>query len=265
MAGPGPRRRKIIGQRRRLEDDGEDEAGVEAPDLDDDSLTDGSIGSDDHDQADDSDTSNIDEGSPTSPNARKTTGHEATKSSNKPKSRVDGGSGSGNAAKFGVSSVTDTEIMLNGLTIDQSTGPVEEINFEELDGTNKQTSAPVVVSSAAIPDQQPSMQDRKRREHEEYRRKRDEDPAFVPNRGAFFMHDHRHAGPSANGFRPFSRGGRGGGRGRGGFPGLYQPMQCVSLSAGPIFTSEMLIVFQICAESCRGRSSHKFPLDSRHA
>jgi hypothetical protein len=45
----------------------------------------------------------------------------------------------------------------------------------------------------------------------------------VPNRGSFFMHDHRHAGPAANGFRPYGRGrGRGG---RGGFGGLYSPMR----------------------------------------
>ena len=52
-----------------------------------------------------------------------------------------------------------------------------------------------------------------RREHEEYKRKRDGDPAFVPNRGGFFMHDHRSVAAGQNGFRPF---GRGRGRVRGG-------------------------------------------------
>lgn len=66
-----PRRRKLIGQRRRVEDEGDDEGRPEALELDDDSLTEGSVISDDHDGADDSDTSNIDEVSPTSPNARK--------------------------------------------------------------------------------------------------------------------------------------------------------------------------------------------------
>jgi hypothetical protein len=68
--------------------------------------------------------------------------------------------------------------------------------------------------------------ERRRREHEEYKKKRDQDPAFVPNRGAFFMHDHRHAGPAANGFRPF---GRGRGRGRAGIGGPYAPIKYANL------------------------------------
>jgi len=35
--------------------------------------------------------------------------------------------------------------------------------------------------------------ERKRREHEEYKKNRDSKPAFIPNRGAFFMHDQRSA------------------------------------------------------------------------
>lgn len=47
---------------------------------------------------------------------------------------------------------------------------------------------------------------RRRREHEAYKKQRDADPAFVPNRGRFFMHDHRHGRGGSNGFRPFGRG-----------------------------------------------------------
>ncbi|KAK6696970.1 hypothetical protein SNK05_003385 [Fusarium graminearum] len=63
MASAAPRRRKLIGQRRRVEDEGEDEGGLDGLDHDDDSITDGSL-TDDNDLADDSDTSNIDEASP---------------------------------------------------------------------------------------------------------------------------------------------------------------------------------------------------------
>ena len=67
--------------------------------------------------------------------------------------------------------------------------------------------SPAIVNSKAQMDQPQELpHERRRREHEEYKKKRDADPAFVPNRGAFFMHDHRHAGPAANGFRPFGRG-----------------------------------------------------------
>ncbi|KAK2681166.1 Btz domain [Fusarium oxysporum f. sp. vasinfectum] len=161
MASAVPRRRKLIGQRRRVEDEGEDEAGPETLDLDDDSITDGSL-TDDNDPADDSDTSNIDEASPTSPECE------------------------------------------------------EEVS-----------------SASARPPAAPA--NRRRQEHEDYKRKRDEDPAFVPNRGAFFMHDHRHAGPAANGFRPFGRGrGRGG---RGGIGGPFAPINQLHQPVDPTTNS----------------------------
>jgi hypothetical protein len=112
--------------------------------------------------------------------------------------------------------------MLNGLSLADKPAPVEEIDFSEIKPSPARSpTAPMVVSSASALRQPPA--DRRRQEHEDYKKKRDEDPAFVPNRGSFFMHDHRHAGPAANGFRPFGRGrGRGG---RGGMGGLYNPMR----------------------------------------
>lgn len=208
-----PRRRRL--QRRRVEDEGEDDVDM----LDDDSLTEGSIASDDHDAANDSDTSNVDDASPTAPDARKTTANGITKAGR--------GMPSEDLKKAARPVMTDTEIMLNGLSLADPVAPIEEINFDDLqqDSPTK-TAAPIVVSSASASIPKPSQNasvdapfERRRREHEEYRKKRDEDPAFVPNRGAFFMHDHRGAGPSANGFRPFNRGGGRGGRGRGGFGG----------------------------------------------
>ncbi|KAJ9156160.1 Titin [Pleurostoma richardsiae] len=213
-----PRRRKVIGHRRRVEDEGEDEAGRGGLDIDDDSLTEGTIGSDDNDPADDSDTSNVDEVSPTSLNARKASGNGAAKASERHHtSKLDVPS-----AEPSQPSVSDTDIMLNGLSISDEAGPVQEISFDDMvDSPAKSASAPIIVSSSSAPNPQDPPLERRRREHEEYRRKRDEDPAFVPNRGAFFMHDHRHAGPAGNGFRPFPRGR---GRGRGGFGGHFAPV-----------------------------------------
>jgi hypothetical protein len=228
-------RRKLLGRRRRVEDEGDDEAGLE---VDDDSLTEGSLGSDDHDPADDSDTSNVDEHSPTSPNLRRTTSKGAATVSKRPET-----------VKPVQPLSTDTDIMLNGLSISNTNAPVEELNFDDIEGgeaspeTATRASAPVIVSSASVSQSQPSSQlesqgqqapaeTRRRREHDEYKKKRDEDPAFVPNRGAFFMHDHRHHGPAANGFRPFPRGGAARGRGRGGFGGgLFVPPQYVRPSS----------------------------------
>lgn len=219
MAAAAPRRRKMIGRRRRVEDEGEDDGRQEALELDDDSLTEGSIGTDDHDGAEDSDTSNIDEASPTSPNARKSA-NGATKSSAHRAPGRDIGAASNKP-------VSDTELMLHGLSITDQTAPPQELHFDDdiILSPPKSPNAPVVVSSASVT-RQPSVQpaNRRRQEHEDYKRRRDEDPAFVPNRGSFFMHDHRHPGPAANGFRPFGRGGRGRG-GRGGIGGPFAPLK----------------------------------------
>jgi hypothetical protein len=177
MASAAPRRRKLIGQRRRVEDEGEDEGGPEGLDHDDDSITDGSL-TDDNDPADDSDTSNIDEASPTSPNARRKT-NGATKHAghgHKPGS----GSGSGQNGK----PVTDTDMMLHGLSITDESPPVQEMHFDEVvaPSPSRSPAAPIVVSSAsARPPAAPA--NRRRQEHEDYKKKRDEDPAFVPSRG----------------------------------------------------------------------------------
>ncbi|KEY73740.1 hypothetical protein S7711_06316 [Stachybotrys chartarum IBT 7711] len=224
------RRRKMIGHRRRVEDEGE-EGGPDALDVDDDSLTEGSIATDDDDAAVDSDTSNVDEVSPTVPNPRKST-NGGPKAAGRSRHRS-----SSNAAPSAPSNrgITDTEAMLHGLSLSDKPEPMEELDFDEaVSPPAKSPSAPVVVSSASATQQPPG--DRRRQEHEDYKRRRDEDPAFVPNRGSFFMHDHRHAGPAANGFRPFGRGrGRGG---RGGIGGLYTPMSHVQQTADPTTSSQ---------------------------
>ncbi|KAI0601276.1 CASC3/Barentsz eIF4AIII binding-domain-containing protein [Biscogniauxia sp. FL1348] len=221
MAAP-VRRRKMIGHRRRVEDEGEEDGGHEQLDIDDDSLTEGSMASDDLDPADDSDTSNVDEASPTAPAVKKLSNrvnaNGNTKTAN-PKPATN--STTTKPSKLGHDAVSDTEFMLNGLSISDQAAPVQEMNFDEVAKSPTKSLAPIVVSSNSVAAAGP-VGDRRRKEHEEYRRKRDEDPSFVPNRGAFFMHDHRHAGPSANGFRPFGRSARG--RGRGGIGGPFAPI-----------------------------------------
>lgn len=225
----GPRRRKI-GHRRRVEDEGEDEL-----DLDDDSLTDGSLASDDDDHANDSDTSNVDEVSPTSPATRKAGGTANGNGTAKAgvASSDPGGGGSGTEKPPKSTSLSNG---MSGMSISdqpeaQESGQGKDANDS---ASPPKSGAPIVVSSAIMDQPQDGQPfERRRREHDEYRRRRDEDPSFVPNRGAFFMHDHRHAGPSANGFRPFGRGGRGRGRG-GGIGGPFAPFhQQVHNTADP--------------------------------
>ncbi|KAI1808160.1 CASC3/Barentsz eIF4AIII binding-domain-containing protein [Daldinia bambusicola] len=223
------RRRKMIGHRRRVEDEGEDEGGLDQLDIDDDSLTDGSMASEDPDPADDSDTSNVDEASPTTPSAPKLTSQATNGNGNvkRTHTKSSGGLPTKGAKKTDTNAVSDTEFMMNNLSISDEAAPVQVLNFEDSVEPSSKSSAPIVVSSNSAVANPDSSQDRttdpRRKEHEEYKRRRDETPWFVPNRGAFFMHDHRHAGPAANGFRPFGRGPRGRGR-PGGIGGPFAPM-----------------------------------------
>ncbi|KAF8420827.1 CASC3/Barentsz eIF4AIII binding-domain-containing protein [Tirmania nivea] len=126
----------------------------------------------------------------------------------------------------------DTDFMLNGLKIYEQVAVEEGVDFDDEEALPEKISPaasasikPVVLSRPSEKAQQEPARhetpfERRRREHEEYKKKRDADPAFVPNRGAFFMHDHRHQGGGSNGFKPFGRGGRGG---RGGMFGRGMP------------------------------------------
>ncbi|CAI4215385.1 unnamed protein product [Parascedosporium putredinis] len=174
-----PRRRRV-GHRRRVEDEGDDDGGPDALDLEDDSLSDGSGLTDDDDPADDSDTSNIeDDASPTAANPRKPAGNGAIKPAGRPAL----------PNKPPTKAITDAEMMLQGLSITDSAEPVQELHFDDIAGSASpkiSPDAPLIVSSAsATRPAQDTAGDRRRREHEEYKRRRDEDPSFVPNRGAF--------------------------------------------------------------------------------
>ncbi len=219
------RRKDLVVSRRRVEDEGEEEGSV-AAELDDDSLSEGSGLSDEEDEYGDADGSDISGDSPASP-----------RMSEKPSVGANGHSKTLNGVQdqkpshsTAVTSepvtraMTDTQAMMNGLNISEQSENVEEIQFDEM---TEDTSA----SAKARP--QPTVMgtknetafEKRKREHDEYRKQRDTDPAFVPNRGGFFMHDHRHAGPGQNGFKPF---GRGRGRGRGAVGGPFSPSKYVS-------------------------------------
>lgn len=80
------------------------------------------------------------------------------------------------------------------------------------------SGAPIVSSAAVSGQRGETAADRRRREHDDYKKKRDTDPTFIPNRGNFFMHDART--PDQRGFSSFGRG-RGRGRGIAQPPGRY--------------------------------------------
>lgn len=117
----------------------------------------------------------------------------------------------------------DTEAMLNGLEISEDKDHETAIDFEKMGAGTEQDLKP--TNTPTLQQQDQAMQgkpeniiDRRRREHEEYKKKRDSDPTFIPNRGNFFMHDAR--APDQRGFTSY---GRGRGRGRGFIGGPFSP------------------------------------------
>jgi hypothetical protein len=194
-------------------------------------LSEGSVISDDEDGADGSEGSHVNLQSPESPGLRKngSNGHiEPINGDSRSSGKAFTSGSEPDHSHTRENGISDTDMMLNGLLISDPNGAVEEVHYDDLQAKHESSETvetPSVVRSSAQMDRpQENPLERRRREHEEYKSKRDADPAFVPNRGAFFMHDHRHAGPAANGFRPF---GRGRGRGRAGIGGPFSPVKYV--------------------------------------
>ena len=206
-----PRRKNLIASRRRVEDDEEEEGSVVAG-IEEDSLSEGSAISDADDDADaeGSDASDIG-ASKRSPAKRR---NAVDKPLDETNGKVDE-PGSTTKNQPLTAAMADTEAMMNGMKILEDPNAVEEIHFDDLGAQSEALQSPPFTGGERTSSERTeTLIERRRREHEEYKQKRDADPAFVPNRGGFFMHDHRSAAPGQNGFRPS---GRGRGRGRGGF------------------------------------------------
>lgn len=207
-----PRPRHLIKSRRRVEDDGEEEEGSVAAGVEEDSMSEGSAISDGDDDADaegsdgDDADSSIQENRKGEPVAN---GHRETREDSAPPKNT-----SPTRPSHAVE-MNDTEAMMNGLKV--SGVEDEGVAFENMGEPEVHLPQGISGDQAEAPATH-TIGDRRRREHEEYKKKRDADPAFVPNRGGFFMHDHRSAAPGQNGFRPF---GRGRGRGRGAVGGPF--------------------------------------------
>ena len=215
-----PRRNNLIASRRRTDDDGEDEGSV-AGGIDDDSSSQGSAVSEvDNDaDADGESSGSSDIGIPRKAGKKGNEGHESRTESNGTATEP---IAVAKVASFSAS-MADTEAMMNGMKIASNGADADEINFDDADEQVEASATQMVDQEGSNTlDRTESLGERRRREHEEYKKKRDEDPAFVPNRGGFFMHDHRSAAPGQNGFRPSGRGR--GGRGRGGIGGTFPPV-----------------------------------------
>jgi hypothetical protein len=103
----------------------------------------------------------------------------------------------------------DTQAMLHGVKQGQQVQEAEQLQFDDLPITADAATAPTEILPPRAPRNETPAQ-RARREHQEYIRQRNANPAFVPTRGGFFLHDDRNSSSTAPNARPFGRG-----RGRG--------------------------------------------------
>ncbi|KAF2773769.1 hypothetical protein EJ03DRAFT_68724 [Teratosphaeria nubilosa] len=222
--------KSLVGRRRKVDDEGEDDEG---PVIVDDSQSEGSILSDgDEDGASSlgGERSTVDVGGEAaeSAGAQSETGTNGTRAQHS-RSKKKGKDRKPREEKQAVKeppqshfkAMADTDAMMHGLRIDDGAPAEEAVEFESMNA-NGTFAEPVKSVQGNGNGETPGQ--RQRREHDEYKKKRDADPAFIPNRGNFFMHDtrgaqHTHA-PSMRG----AVAGRGRGRGAPAVGGPFSPM-----------------------------------------
>lgn len=207
---PPARRKNLIASRRRRQDEGEEEGSV-AGDFDDDSISEGSAASN-GDGA-------VAAGSDSSDDEQESTKQDAprsVKSSNRhnDQSRDAVLSTGRTATSNGISELSAvTQAISHGTRETDHSQEKEDSHVSDQLPSTEVTSA---QNESAVPTapRHETLAQRTRREHQEYIKQRNANPAFVPNRGGFFLHDDRSA--NSNGPpRPFVRG-----RGRGYGPAM---------------------------------------------
>jgi len=206
---PAQRRSNLLRSRRRTRDDGEDEASVMNEAIDD-SQSDASVPSD-ADADDDAEYSDLTEPELRSAaSAKRLAKHKmppkhSISAGNSPTASFDAKPEPGSRSFH---TISDTEAMMNGLKISDSESPPPAVDFDDAENEASQ-SAP----ESSKPTKLVAPAEKRRMGHDEYKKKLETDPMFIPTRGNFFMHDERTAGQNQNGFRPYGRG-----RGRGRMP-----------------------------------------------
>ena len=152
-----------------------------AGDLGDDSLSEGSVCSNQEDEDADGEISEESEDEvSTLAKSKQVNGHREIFTRNS----------SSSPEKRGLkSTVSDTEAMLNGLKLSDA-GDAAEVHFDQL----KEQWEPQTGRTPSAPPTEPkqnNLASKKRRENDKYAKEREQNPAFVPTRGSFFLHDKR--------------------------------------------------------------------------
>lgn len=210
----------LVGRRRRLDEEGEDEEGSVTVD---DSQSEGSVLTDVEEGDDEEEAGSVIDGQAVSGANVSTVdgasegtanGKPAAKKSRKPRNRAGkkeaGEQTDGPADQANLFQATaDTEVMMKGIKLaDAGEGAIQ---FGEMDEPVHIPSGAQGGTNGNGRGERPA--DRQKREQQDNKPKRTADPAFIPNRGNFFMHDTRGA---ANGQGPLpNRGLAARGRGRG--------------------------------------------------
>lgn len=187
--------KSLVGRRRRLEDEGEDE---DDPVLLDDSQSEASALTEVADgDADGSSAAGGGIAELTSATTRQTSaatqiGEPKGSKSRKPRKQagkkpVEGPAAEIRPKEHQFQTVADTQVMLNGMQT-KAESRAEDI---ALDFDSLAIDEPPPTSTSVQRNATGAPVDQWRREHEEYKKKRDANPAFIPNRGMFFMHDTR--------------------------------------------------------------------------
>ena len=185
-------RKRAVPSRRRPETEAEEEEQSVNNDAEEVSASEGSITSNDEDDADvqGSEASLEEKDTQTTDNAQQSTTHAQIKAHDTLEPTLKTG--------------TETEAMLNGLGQETPASPVQEVQF---DGLDEQSTADATAeggdSDAVAPPQATAP---KFKTHQQYIKERDTNPAFVPNRGGFFLHDDRTMPNNTFGSRGYGRG-----------------------------------------------------------
>ncbi|KAL5334182.1 hypothetical protein BJX70DRAFT_391618 [Aspergillus crustosus] len=195
-------RRHNIGasRRRRREDEGEDEGSLDG-ELEDDSLSEGSvISQQDEEDADGegSEESEDDNASVENPDKYQINGRVPEG----PRRRHSASPKKATLAK----AISDTETMLNGLNISGDGKDIPEMHFddmrEELGQTARTPSAPPPPPTEGTKE---VPTERTRFDNDRSGRGKGQDPTAVPTRGSFFLHDKRSTDFGTNGHKPFNK------------------------------------------------------------
>lgn len=209
---PAPRGKNLLASRRRRQDDGDEEESV-LGEFEDDSLSEGSAVSNGDDEAgiegsdSSGDESQLEKASPkaTKVMTEQTQPARDSELSVEPESKSNGA--------FKPSAETDAT--LREIEPTRQSDETDEIQLDDLNASTENGAAQAEAGVPKAPRHETAAQ-RSRREHQEYIRQRNANPAFVPTRGGFFLHDDRNSMSNGANPRLFARG-----RGRGYGPPAY--------------------------------------------